>query len=609
MTSPDPFGPPAAPRLPDRGDPFGLPSDSGRATRTGDAEDRAEVPRDQWGRYLMPQQDGTKPAPNKGMTRVSTTKSALSNTFGIQKWNGRRIVQGLAINPDAVAAAMRAAAMPEGPEREKAFGRIADGAFQTGGGKERAGLGTEFHEITEDLNRGTLIRENVDEKWTPDLGAYDQLLIDNDLTPLAEYLERQVLCPYNQAGTFDNIMRYWNPDTEEYELVIVDLKTGRKLDLGWLEILIQLWSYANAYAMWTTTKVIRDPKDETKITEIEGFYEPMPRELRTDKAFVIHTPLDGTASLIELDLSGVERYVRAAVEAKRANAEAPKKVRTVATIRPDAFTPPAGPVNVTQNLNPTAAGVVQTTATTTPQMLADEAKANERRIAAVEALSRPGQVGVPATAEPEKDPTTGRRKRTCGHCRKPGHTQKTCPENPASTKYVPPIIAGAPMPQPIPAGEPAPENNCDHLRDGDWHPYVEGQCSPDGPADSADDAAPPPARVVLTDPGGQPYCTQNHACQWTSQHPNALGQWVCSVSGKPGRQAWENQTTAVTPVPPLYGAPPVEQPQTPMMTPAQQVEKATTVDQLLKIRDYNIEAGTWSTELEELGRLRYQKLI
>lgn len=705
MSTPDPFGAPG--RVPDRGDdPFGVPSDSGRAIRTGDSEDRAEVPRDQWGRYRMPHQDGSRPAANKGFTRVSTTKAALSNTIGIQKWSGRRIVEGIALDPAVTDAARTAAAMPEGKEKEQAFGRIAESAFKIGGGKERSGLGTEFHELAELKWRGELNYEAVDPKWNADLAALDQLLTEHDVTPLPQFLERQVLCPYNQAGTFDLMARVWNPLTEEYELLMGDVKTGRSLDLGWLEILIQLWNYANAYALWTTTKIVRgDPKDATKITDIEGFYEDMPRELRTDKAFILHVPLDGTATLYFLDLSGIERWVRAAVEAKRANAEATTKITMAGQVKPDAFLSnwaergqlpavaqntldlanvPNPPISVLADA--ITQGLTIETHTRTPQMLADAAKADERRAVAAQVLGQvaadtgqtveqladaidppsyaqgapelsPGR-SVPAPVV-ERDPVTGRKKRTCGHCHKPGHTQKNCPENPASAKYAGTVRTtqdadGVPVVIAVPAGDPAPENNCNCQQDDDWHPYVHGMCNPAGPraADQADgDDAPAPP---VEDRSGQPFCTLSHACQWTSSHQAAPGQWVCSVSGKPGRAAWERGQTAVTQEAPFYGAPQAEHgipsapgafgfdadqaiqqlpgmPGGPALTPEnahvlatdalipplaswpppsllELIALAPTQSAVLALRQEHLTAGTWTPEHDAAGMARYQTL-
>ncbi len=625
----DPFGTPGPVPLPDKGDPFGVPSDSGRATRMGDAEERAEVPRDQWDRYLMPHLDGTKPAANKGFTRVSTTKAALSNTFGIQDWAKRRVVEGIAKDPDLVAAALRASKMPDGKDKEKALRRVASAGFDLGGGKERSGLGTEFHELTESVNRGELVT-SVDPKWNPELDAYTTMLYENSIRVRPEYLERQVLCPYNNAGTFDNIVEYWNPDTEEWELVVADLKTGRSLDLGWLEIEMQLWLYANAYGMWTTTNIVRnDPKDPTKITDVEGSYEPMPRELRQDKALIFHVPLDGTATLYVIDLSGVERYVKAAVEAKRANAEAKNKVRKISTYRPDAFVAqpndaaaypfdiqingetatvaptniPPGPVyNETFTPTPTAP---------TPDAQAQIDKALERRIVAAKVLDKP--------AEPppvERDPVTGRKKRTCGFCHLPGHTQKNCPSNPASAKYNSQATVDkvAEMSAPLLAADPAEEESS-----ATYTPAV-APLHQDPP--------------VSYDQKDHPFClkTHPHPCTWTSQHPDAPGQWVCSVSGKPGKQAYELGQTMVTKDGPYYGAPaadgsdaslqvgddaaPLAWSSTPVPSqdPAAdpvivQIAGATTALDVLRIRDTAMRAGTWiDATHDDIAKARYLSL-
>jgi hypothetical protein len=671
VTITDPFGTPGPVRDRTDVDPFGIPSDSGRATRTGDTEDRAEIPRDQWGRYLLPQLDGGKPAVNKGYTRVSTTKQALSNTIGIQKWAGRRIVDGLVQDADLNAAAMRARAVVDPKQREQALGKVAEGAYILGGGKERSGLGTEFHEITEDRNKGTLDRGKIDPKWIPELTAYEKLLEVNDIQVLPEYLERVVKCPYNHGGALDNIVRYWNPLTEEWELVIADLKTGRDLDLGWLEILIQLWCYANAEAMWTTTAIERnDPKDPDKITGVQGYYEDMPRDLRTDKALIFHCPLDGSATLYVLDLSGVERYVKAAVEARRANSEAKLKVTALNTYRPDAFVfqpietrsgvvvveSDSGPVQypngVTVYASPrmdehTAAGARPVCPGDpshyaeahnpggswfgqpldhgkTADQLAQEQILAERQQLAAETLARADAM---ARAEgrnddddeapaPTHDPVTGRKKRTCGHCHKPGHTQKNCPENPASPKYVPPLATAAALqdPPPEPAGDPAPDNDCNCHNDGDWHPRGSGGC-----------LLAPLALAQANQAGAeQPYCTLPHVCRWSANHPDAMGQWVCSESGKPGKAAWERKQTKVTADSPSYGhpdgdrvthlnPPPPAEPspwagvQAPDMV-AWAISNATDSGALLKHRADSMTAGTWTPEHDNTARIKYGEL-
>jgi hypothetical protein len=133
------------------------------------------------------------------------------------------------------------------------------------------------------------------------------------------------------------------------------------------------------------------------------------------------------------------------------------------------------------------------------------------------------------------------------------------------------------------------------------------------------------AQVVnprLTD-AEQPFCALNHAHQWTSQHPSAPGQWVCSVSGKPGEQAWRSGQTAVTPEPPLYGAPaPVESfsPETlaafkpaatqppPEPTLLDLIAAAPTQADVLSMRQHYLQTGAWTPEHDAAGMARYQAL-
>jgi len=721
-------------------DEFATPGPSPRDyVPRGDAEARAKVPRDQWDRYLMPFPDGTKPAKNKGLTRVSTLKSGLSNQTGIKVWTGQKIVEGLGQDTQLVEDAMRAATIIDPEDRKRALRKVADRAFVAGGGKDRSGKGTEFHEVTENLNRSGLRDAemvNPDDSLKPDLGAYYQMLSDNDVQILPDMLERQVLCPYNSAGTFDNMVRWWNPDTEEWELCIADLKTGRSLELGWLEILMQLWSYANAYALWTTTKVIT--ASDGTITDVQGYYEPMPLELRKDKALIFHVPLDGTATLYVLDLSGVERYVAAAVEAKRANAEAKHKVRKVATVTPAAFVQPDDPglmgssfVGNTVTFTPAQVGnavaegimhgrvQVATTATTeafhqpepdgpwapvrqdttitgaefvingptpTPDQVAQAVKAAERMTVAEQTLARAAEAagvtvkvdgrqitehpmfqggqtqfqaeraadtvtrvaaasnpndedaedGVPysrqgltprqissadnrsdGTPPSGLDPVTGRKKRTCGHCRKPGHTQKNCPENPASDKFQGDVGETSPPPAAqayVPPGEHGPALGTEPLTGAEREAdallaqpenrlAIAVEAAGYGLATAED-------RRLLAE---QPWCAlpPPHAHEWTSTHPAAPGQWVCSVSGKPSEQSYRNpgsnQVAVGTIAPPAWTAPSDTIDYAAVVLG--RIDAANTQAELLRLRADAIEAGHWVESLHnDRAMARYQAL-
>lgn len=625
-------------------DEFATPDASPRDyVPRGDAEARAKVPRDQWDRYLMPHLDGTKPARNKGFTRVSTIKSGLSNQTGIKVWTGEKIVEGLGQDTELVEASMRAAKIVDPEDRKRALRKIADRAFVVGGGKDRSGKGTEFHEITEDINRGTHT-ETVSPYLAPELSVYQQMLIEHDVQILPDMLERQVLCPYNMAGTFDNMVRWWNPDTEEWELCIADLKTGRDLSLGWLEILMQLWSYANAYGMWTTTDVTT-AADGT-ITDVQGYYEPMPLELRKDKALIFHVPLDGTATLYVLDLSGVERYVAAAVEAKRANAEAKHKVRKVGTMAPAAFVAPvvSGTTATTETFHrPEPDGPWAPVRQSTADQQAQADKAAER-LAKVAAMSNPNTdgddevsvitsatvtgmtSGGPALADVERDPVTGRKKRTCGHCRKPGHTQKNCPENPASAKFSGDVGETTPPP-----ADPAAQAYVPELTAGEWvgglrvpewlvnhglakpalgtEPITEAELATD--AEMAVPISDTAQSTVLAAVADLPWCHLAHAHEWTSTHPAAPGQWVCSTTGKPSREAYEKTASQGPYAPPLPIAtmPPAAPPRPVTQVVLDDITAARTQAELLSVRQAAIESGCWVESLHnDPAMARYQAL-
>lgn len=425
---------------------------AGPAAR-GDAEDRAPVKRDGRDRYLLPELDGRAPVITQGLTRVSTTKSALSNTIGIQRWTNRLTAEGMATSPELITEAAKLVATQTPDERKSAMGKLAERAQVKAGSKDRSNLGTAVHLHHEKLARGQN-PGSVPEEHVRDVSAYEALLSEYQVQLLPEYLERTVKCLYGHAGTADNIVRWWNPDMEEWELVVADLKTGRDLELGWLEILIQLWFYAHAVAMWVP--VPGEPND--------GHYEPMPADLRTDRALIFHTPMNGTATLFVIDLSGVDAYVEAAITARRANAEAKHKVRSIGTVdlRGPAYVGqapvPASLVTesakaVQQIINPPATPTVTRTEyddqfqsartgkyeaegwvtggpVITPQDQPELPPAQAERVARYEMSP-----AVRVRPEPERDPVTGRKKRTCGFCHLPGHTQKNCPQNPASEKF------------------------------------------------------------------------------------------------------------------------------------------------------------------------------
>lgn len=290
------------------------------------AEDRADVPRDQYGRYLvkLPGMEHMPSAPAVPLTRVSTITKALIQKTAVIDWRERLIVTAAADPENAQLLSSVLEAQNRGNRKEVM--RISEELFKRGGGKERSQLGTAMHEYTEKRNRGE-DPGSIPEEHRPSLAAYDAVLADR-VRVLPQFLERRLIAPWSAGGTLDNIVMYRNdlvqpegadedtPAAGEWDMRVADLKTGRDMSKGWAEKVIQLWEYANAEWFWD---------------EDQDIWVRPPRELRKDRGLIIHVPMDGTATLYDVDLSGVDRVVEAAMIARRHEAEASTRARVVAT--------------------------------------------------------------------------------------------------------------------------------------------------------------------------------------------------------------------------------------------------------------------------------------
>lgn len=289
------------------------------------AEERANVPRDQYGRYLvkMPGMEHMPSAPAVPLTRVSTITKALIQKKSLIEWRERLIIAAAA--DPANAELLKAIRQADGDRKE--LKRIGEELYKRGGGKDRSLLGTAMHDFTERRNRGENLTEaDMPEEHRPSLRAYEALLADR-VRILPGFLERRILAPWSAGGTLDNIVMYRNDLVQpegsdgdapgEWDMRVADLKTGRDLSKGWPEKLIQLWEYANSEYIWN---------DETQA------WERMPRELRKDRGLIIHVPMDGTAHLYDVDLSGMDKVVEAAMIARRHEAEAHTKATMVASV-------------------------------------------------------------------------------------------------------------------------------------------------------------------------------------------------------------------------------------------------------------------------------------
>ena len=228
-------------------------------------------------------------------TRVTTAAKTISDTFTLNRWGRRMAVKGLTMREDLY---VLAAATPL--EDRDTLNDIADQAIDFAGAKVGASLGISLHAFTEQHDRGQEVTAPV--KYRPHVAAYAAALAEHGLEVVPEYIERIVLVrKYAVAGRLDRIFRVTRDVLFELPgmapfvltagtLILGDLKTGRDLSYGWLEIAVQLALYGNADLLWN-----RESEE----------YEPMP-ELDTRVAIVVHLPArqdDASCEMFDVNLA------------------------------------------------------------------------------------------------------------------------------------------------------------------------------------------------------------------------------------------------------------------------------------------------------------------
>lgn len=259
------------------------------------------VPRDRWGRYLLPSlpkttaKGGFGAASKKtaGWTRATTFAKSIADTFALNRWGERMAIKGITMREELYALA---AATPL--EDRDALDKIVEDAKRAAGSKKSADLGTALHKFTESLDRG--LTPIIPKPWQRDVAAYRALTAQYGFVIPEKAIERIVVVDkYNVAGTFDRIAKLTQDVTLELangpqvilqagQWVILDLKTGRDLSYGWNEIAIQLALYAMADAIW-------NPEDWR--------YEKMPK-VSQKWALVVHLPVgEAKAQLVALELT------------------------------------------------------------------------------------------------------------------------------------------------------------------------------------------------------------------------------------------------------------------------------------------------------------------
>ena len=500
----------------------------------------AGVEFDQYDRYMLPIPGGD-PNELEPWTRVTTLTGMVTNSEGLRIWSERNIVRGIGLRSDL------RALLAASPDDKAVQDQVIATAKIIAGDGEAASEGTARHRILEDWSNDPTDPRVVellagDESFSIDMRAAVGKLGAEGIR--VRHVERLVVNEHlRYAGRTDAFWEVTLPDGR-IVLRIGDLKSGRDITrpekrhpFG-----AQLAMYANATHIY--------------LPETRSFV-PMPSNLDREAGYVLGVR-GGVAELHEVDLLAGWQAAKVAVLLHRQRkasvtflpvgvpfaVEAPALTDLRAQVTAPSITSgepcPGDPTHYATAHGPGGAwfGVPLDHVQRHPSVAARfVAPATGTYLATPEGLTPlPGQGGpVPdpttlakvasralqqefADRDPELSPS-GRRKRTCSNCRRPGHTAKRCPGKDA----------------PAPAPDADPQDNAQ-------------------PVDSE-----PAAPAVTICP---------HASGWTSRVSD--GAWVCVDCGRPSEATVSAMRT---------GAPlPTSATQQPAVAPA--AENGATVARL-----------------------------
>lgn len=246
---------------------------------------------DRWKRYRLPHPVTGKAG---GFTRATTFAKSISDTFALNQWALRMGGKGLSLRADL----LMQVASTSLDDKDK-LNKLMEEAKDAAGAKVGANLGTALHAFSEALDRGE--EPVIPPPYRPHMAAYTALMEQYGLEVVE--IEKVVLCQtYDIAGTLDRIVRFTRDIDVELvgggtytfkkgSLTVVDLKTGRDLSYGWLEISIQLAVYAQAENIW----------DKESLT-----WSPMYPEIDKNVALVVHLPATAPGETVKATMYAVD---------------------------------------------------------------------------------------------------------------------------------------------------------------------------------------------------------------------------------------------------------------------------------------------------------------
>lgn len=189
--------------------------------------------------------DPEDPTKTLRYSRPSGYSKCLDDEKALESWRLFKAMTGVARSP-ALAAEVNACRDDDRTQKEV----LRNKALDKGDASERADMGTALHAMTVRAEDVTDVDFDPPEQYVADLDAYRDALATYGL--VSEMIEVALVNdPFRAAGTADRIFRSTMPlippdgiRIEPGELVLGDLKTGKKLDFSISNYCVQMALYA-----------------------------------------------------------------------------------------------------------------------------------------------------------------------------------------------------------------------------------------------------------------------------------------------------------------------------------------------------------------------------
>jgi hypothetical protein len=239
-----------------------------------------DVPRDGYGRPMIVPRSGGKPLAH---SRISSYGDAIDDKTNLDVYHQRMVLVGAALKPSLLEVVPDLSL--DDPADTKKLNALALRAMDVAGANKKSGKGTDLHSLSELVDQGLPLPQEISPADMADMAAYSVAMMDFDVLDVELFVVCEEL---TTAGTLDRRARYigFGPDEKLMQLpLIVDLKTG-SVEYGALKMACQLSMYAKGWRYDFTRFPAPDREADKK-----GWEKWKKTEFSAEEAAEAYTPL------------------------------------------------------------------------------------------------------------------------------------------------------------------------------------------------------------------------------------------------------------------------------------------------------------------------------